>query len=131
MGIRSQQIPIPTSQIAPDVLDQTDDLPRCSQKITQADIKYKVYYDKKANASRLKKADYAYVLQSNAYHQGSKILLVEFRWNRPYFIEKMLRNHYFLVRKVSTHTAQMLHRMRLRQFTPRQALANVQITTQE
>ena len=45
----------------------------------QAYIKCKAYYDKKANASKLKEADYVYVLQPKADHQVSKILFTEFQ----------------------------------------------------
>ena len=38
----------------------------------QAYIKYKTYYDKKANASKLKERDYVYVLQPKVNHQGNK-----------------------------------------------------------
>ena len=41
----------------------------------QAYIKYKAYYDKKDNASKLKQSDYVYILQPKADHQGSKTLL--------------------------------------------------------
>ena len=34
----------------------------------QVYIKYKAYYDKKANASKLKQADYVSVLQSKVVH---------------------------------------------------------------
>ena len=63
LGIRPQQQPIPTSQIAQDVLEQTEMIHQDVRKNTmQAYIKYKAYYDKKANASKLKEADYVYVL---------------------------------------------------------------------
>ena len=59
LGIRPQQQPIPTSQIAQDVLDQTEMIHQDVRKNTmQAYIKYKAYYDKKANASKLKPTDY-------------------------------------------------------------------------
>ena len=61
----------------------------------QAYIKYKAYYDIKANASKLKEADYVYVLQPEADHQGSKILFTEFRWLGPYIIGKVLPNKQF------------------------------------
>ena len=48
------------------------------KNIMQAYIKYQAYYDKKANASKLKEADYVYILQSKADHQGSKIPFTEF-----------------------------------------------------
>ena len=46
----------------------------------QAYIKYKAYYDEKADASKLKHADYIFLLQPKADHQGSKIPLTDFRW---------------------------------------------------
>ena len=64
----------------------------------KAYIKYKTYYDKKANASKPKEADYVYVLQPKADHQGSKFSLTEFRWIGPYIVEKVLPNNNYLVR---------------------------------
>ena len=50
LGIRPQQQPNPTSQIAQDVLEQTEMIHQDVRKnATQAYIKYKAYYDKKAN----------------------------------------------------------------------------------
>ena len=127
LGIRPQQQPIPTSQIAQDILEQTEMIHQDVRKNTmQAYIKYKAYYDKKANASKLKEADYVYILQPKADHQGSKIPFTEFRWVGPYIIEKALPNNNYLVRKIGTNKTQLLHRMRMRQFTP----ANHQQTSQ-
>ena len=98
----------------------------------QAYIKYKAYCDKKANASKLKEADYIFVLQPKADHRGSKIPFTEFRWISPYNIEKvLLNNNNHLVRKTDTNKTQVLHRMRMRQFTPRQPPADIRITPQE
>ena len=48
MGIRQQQIPAPTSQIAQDMLEQTEMISKDVRKnAMQAYIKYKSYYDKK------------------------------------------------------------------------------------
>ena len=99
--------------------------------IMQAFIKYKAYIDKKANASKLKEADYVYILQPKADHQGSKIAFTEFRWIGPYFIEKLLPNNNYLVQKVGINKTQVLHRMRTRQFTPRQPPADITVMTQE
>ena len=97
----------------------------------KAYIKYKAYYDKKANAPKLKKSDYVHILQPKADHQGSKIPFTDFRWIRPYIIEKVLPNNKYLVRKVGTNKTQLLHRMRLRQFAPRQPLPDIPITPRE
>ena len=51
LGIRPQQQPIPTSQIAQEVLEQTEMIHQDVRKnIMQAYIKYKAYFDRKANA---------------------------------------------------------------------------------
>ena len=96
----------------------------------QAYIKYKAYYDTKANASKLKQFDYVYILQPKADHQGSKIPLTDFRWIGPYIIEKVLPNNNY-VRKIGTNKTQILQRMRLCQFTPRQPLPNTPVTPRE
>ena len=100
LGIRPQQQPIPTSQIAQDVLDQTEMIHQdvCKNAML-AYIKYTAYYDRKANASKLKEAVYVYVLQPKADHQGSKIPFTEFLWIGPCIIEIVLPNNNYLVRK--------------------------------
>ena len=132
LAIRPQQQPIPTSQIAQEVLEQTEMIHQDVRKnIMQAYIKYKAYYDEKANASKLKEAEYVYILQPEADHQGSKIPFTEFRWVGPCFIEKVLPNNNYLVRKIGTNKTQVLHRMRMRQFTPRQPPADITVKPQE
>ena len=132
LGIRPQQQPIPTSQIAQYVLEQTEiihqDVPKNTMK---AYIKYKAYCDKKTNASKLKEADYVYILQPKADHQGSKIAFTEFRWIGPYIIENVLPNNNYLVRKLGTNKTQVLHRMRMRQFKPRQPPADITVKPHE
>ena len=89
LGICPQQQPIPTSQIAQEVLEQTEMVHQDVRKNTmQAYIKYKANNDKKVNASKLREADYIYILQPKADHQGSKIPFTELRWIGPYIIEK-------------------------------------------
>ena len=132
MGTRPQKIPSPDSQIAQDVLEQTEIIFQHVRKnAMQAYIKYKAYYDKKGNASKLKEADYVFILQPKADHQGSKIPFTDFRWIGPYIIEKVLPNNNYLVRKAGTNKTQILHRMRLRQFTPRQPIPDIPITPRE
>ena len=90
MGIRPQEIPPPDSQIAQDVLEQTETIFQDVRKNTmQAYIKYKAYYDTKANASKLKRTDCVFILQPKADHQGSKIPFTDFRWIGPYIIERV------------------------------------------
>ena len=84
MGIRPQKIPSPESQIAQNVLEQTETIfQEVRKNAIQAYIKYRAYYDRKANASKLKQADYVFILQPRADHQGSKIPFTDFRWIGP------------------------------------------------
>ena len=84
LGNRPQQQPISTLQIVQEVLEQTEMIHQDVRKNTmQAYIKYKAYYEKKANASKLIEADYVYILQPKADHQGSKSPFTEFRWIDP------------------------------------------------
>ena len=128
LGIRLQQQPIPTSLRAQEVLEQTKLIHQDVRKnAMQAYIEYKAYYDKKANTSKIKEADYVYVLQPKADHQGSKIPLTEIRWVGPYNIEKVLSNKIYSVGKIGTNKTQVLHRMRMRQFKPRQPPVDIPV----
>ena len=132
MGIRPQKIPSPDSKIAQDVLEQTEMIFQdVRRNAMQAYIKYKAYYDKKANASKLNQSDYVYILQPKADHQGSKIPFTDFRWIGPYIIEKVLPNNNYVVRKIGTNKTQILHRMRLSQFTPLQPIPDTPVTPRE
>ena len=112
MGIRPQKTSSPDSEIAQDVLEQTEAIFQDVRKnAMQVYIKYKAYYDKKANASKLKQSEYVYILQPKADHLGSKIPFTDFRWIGPYIIEKVLPNNNYLVRKIGTNKTQILHRM--------------------
>ena len=57
----------------------------------QAYIKYKTYYDKKTNASKLKQADYVYVLQRIADHQRGKTPFSDFRLIGHYILKMCCR----------------------------------------
>ena len=94
MGIRPQKTSSPDSEIAQDVLQQTEAIFQDGRKnAMQAYIKYKAYYDRRANASKLKQSDYVYILQPKEDLQGSKIPFTDFRWIGPYIIEKVLPNN--------------------------------------
>ena len=49
----------------------------------------------------------------------------------PYIVEKVLPNNKYLVRKIGTDKKQVLHRMRKRQFTPRQPPADIRVNPHE
>ena len=117
LGILPQEAPIPTSQIAQDVLDQTDIVYQdvCRNPM-QAYIKHEAYCDKNANALKLKEAVYLYALQSKTNHRGSKVLITDFGWIGPYLIEKLLPNNIYLIRQSGTNKTHVPHGMQKRQF---------------
>ena len=129
MGIRPQKNPSPDSEIAQDIPEQTEkNFQDVRINAMQAYIKYKVYYDRKTNASKLKQSDYVYILQPKADHQERKIPFTYFRWIGPYIIEKVLPNNNYVVRKIGINKTQNLHRMRPRQFTPHQTIPDIPVT---
>ena len=129
LGIRPQRTSEPDSEVAQDVLKQTEIIHEdVRQNVMQAYLKYKAYYDKRANASVLKEKEYVYILQPKANNQGSKIPFTEFRWVGPYIVERVLPNNNYVVRKVGTHKTQTLHRMRIRPFQPREPIPDIQTT---
>ena len=101
------------------LLDQT------KNNIMQSYLKYKAYYDRKAKASPLETTDYCYVLNPKANTQATRIPFREFRWQGPYKVEKVLPNKNYIVRQLGTNKTQLLHRIRLRKFTPQAPLADI------
>ena len=92
MGIRPQRIPSSDSQIAQDVFEQMEMIFQDVRKnAMQAYIKYKEYYIKKTNASKLKEADYVSILQSKADHQRTKLSLQVFRGLDHIILKKYYR----------------------------------------
>ena len=76
MGIRPEKSPALDSKSAQDILEQTEVIfQKVLENSIQAYIKYTAYFDKKANASKLKQAGYVYVLQLKGDNQGCKIAL--------------------------------------------------------
>ena len=100
-------------------LDQT------KKNIMQSYLKYKAYYDRKAKASPLETTDYCYIPNPKADLQATKIPFREFRWQGPYKVEKVLPNNNYIVRRLGTNKTQLLHRIRLRKFTPHAPLADI------
>ena len=88
------------------------------KNIMQSYLKYKAYYDRKAKASPLTTEDSCFILNPKADTQATKIPFREFRWVGPYKIEKVLPNNNYIVRRLGTKKTQLLHRIRLRKYTP-------------
>ena len=72
-----------------------------------------------------------YILQPKADHQGSRIPSIEIRWIGPYIPENVFPNNNYLVPKIGTNKTQILHGLRLRQFTPRQLKPDIPATPRE
>ena len=119
LGLRFSPNITPTTDFAEELLQRTKILyDKTKKNVKQSYIKYKRYYDKKAKAPPSKEKDYCFILQPKADHQGSKIPFRDFRWIGPYLLEKVLPNNNYIVRKLNTNKAQILHRIRLRKYNP-------------
>ena len=107
------------------LLDQT------KKNIMQSYLKYKAYYDRKAKAAPLETTDYCYTLNPKADTQTTKFPFREFRWCGPYKVKKVLPNNNYIVRRPGTNKTQLLHRIRLRKFTPQAPLADIFVRESE
>ena len=114
----------PQTDIAEEIQRRMDILNDQTKKnIMQSYLKYQAYYDRKAKAAPLT-TDYCHILNPKADTQATKIPFREFRWIGPYKIEKVLPNNNYIVRRLGTNKTQLLHRIRLRKFTPGAPLAD-------
>ena len=120
LGLRFNPNTAPTTDFAEKLLQKTKNLyDKTKKNVKQSYIKYKMYYDKKANASPLKEKYYCFILlQPKADHQRPKIPFRDFRWIGPYLVEKVLPNNNYIVRKLNTNKTQILPRIRLRKYNP-------------
>ena len=126
LGLNPNPKILPTTDFAEELQRRTQILiDKTKKNIMQSYLKYKEYYDRKAKAAPLQQGDYCFILQTLADHQGSKIPFREFRWIGPYVIEKVLPNENYIVRKLSSNKTQILHRIRLRKYTPNKELRDV------
>ena len=115
----------PQTDIAEEIQRRMDILnDQTKENIMQSYLKYKAYYDRKAKAAPLTTTDYCYILNPKADTQTTKIPFREFRWIGPYKVEKVLPNNNYIVRRLGTNKTQLLHRIRLRKFTPSAPLAD-------
>ena len=82
LGIRPQQASFPTLQIAQEVLDQTQMIYQDNRRSTmQAHIKYKAYYDKKANNSKIKEADFVcHTAESRSSREQNSYYGISVNW---------------------------------------------------
>ena len=132
MEICPQQQPIPTSQIAQDVLDHTEMIHQDVRKnAMQAYMKYKALLQEKGQRFKAQRSRIGIRFTAKADHQRSEVPFTEFRWIGPHIFEKMLPNNNYLVRKNGSNKTQVHQRMLMRQFTPSQTPADIRITPRE
>ena len=92
MGFRPQKIPSPDSEIAQNVIEQTEMIfQNVRRNAMQAFIKYKAYYDKKANASKLKQSDYVYYYSQKQITKEVKFPLQIFGGSDHILLKKFYR----------------------------------------
>ncbi len=77
-----------------------------------------MYFDRKAKASPLNKGDYCFLLNPKITKQNDRLAIGECKWTGLYKIEKCLTHSNYLIRKVNTCFTQVVHRIRLRKYTP-------------
>ena len=125
LGLNPNPKITPTTDFAAEFQRRTQILiDKTKKNIMQSYLKYKEYYDRKAKAAPLER-DFCFILQPLADHQDSKIPFREFRWIGPYVIEKVLPNGNYKVRKLNSNKTQILHRIRLRTYTPNTPLQDI------
>ena len=114
-GIRNEKQLTTTTNLGEDILHKTQQIKETvSKNLMQSYIRYKQYYDKKANAHPLHVNEYCYALHPRANTQGTKIPFKEYLWTGPYNVVKVLPNNNYLIRKLQTNYTQILHRIRLK-----------------
>ena len=75
-----------------------------------------------------RKNENLHFLQPEADHQESIIQFTVSWWTAPHIVEKAMFKHYYLVRKIESNKTQVLQRIRLRLFAPRQPISDAQTT---
>ena len=110
---------LPTTEFAEEVQQRTQILiDQTKKNIMQSYLKYKDYYDRKANMAPLKEKVYCFVLQPKADNQASKIPFREYRWIGTFVVQTVLSNDNYIVRRLNANKTQILHCIRLKKFVP-------------
>ena len=89
------------------------------QNLMDTYVRHKKYYDRKAQAHPLKIHSYCLLLNPKLDTQKQQMNKMQDKWLALYRVEKKLTNENYLVREVGTHHTQLVHRIRLRSYSPR------------
>ena len=126
LGLNPNPKELPTTDFADAFKQRTQTLIEATKKnVMQSYLKYKENFDREAKAALLQQNDYCFNLQPIADHQGSKIPFQEYRLSGPYVVEIVLPNQNYIVRKLNSNKAQLLHRIRLRKHEPKTVLQGI------
>ena len=114
-GIRNERQRTATTNLGEDILHKTQQIEETvSKNLMQSYIRYKQYYDKKANAHPLHVNEHCYALHPRVNTQRTKLPFKEYLWTGPYIVVKVLPNNNYLIRKLQTNYTQILHRILLK-----------------
>ena len=94
-------------------------------------LKYKKYYDRKANATPLKPKSNCLILDPKSTTQVAVMNKQQSRWIPLYRVEKVLTNANYIVRKTNTNYTQCIHRMRLRPVKPQYQVEDLEYVDPE
>ena len=94
--------------------------------IIQRYVKYKQYYDKQAQAYPLKIHTYCLLLNPKLDTQKQSMNKMLPKWLALYRIEKKMSHENYLIRETGTNHTQIVHRIRLRSYTPKHNIQDLE-----
>ena len=111
--------PVTHSKYLTEVSDRMAELHANAKENTiEAYLRFRRYYDKKAKAEPLRLHEYCLLLNPKLTTQNMFAGKNSTKWLALFRVEKVLTNTNYIVRRVGTWYTQLVHRIRLRPFTP-------------
>ena len=111
--------PVTQSQYVTEVKNNMAELnAQVKHNAVEAYLRYRSYYDRKANAEPLKLHAYCLLMNPKITSQNMFSGKNANKWISLFRVEKVLTNMNYIVRKVGTWFTQCVHRIRLRPFSP-------------
>ena len=128
LGIKPQWQQQCSTELADQLQKQLNEMQNVvGENLMLSYIKYKRYYDRKADATPLKVNEDRYVLNPKADNQSIKFSFNECIWTGPYVIVKILSKNNCTIRELGTRYTQTLHRIRQRINKPVRCLPDVTV----
>ena len=94
--------------------------------IIQRYVKYKQYYDKQPQAYPLKIHTYCLLLNPKLDTQKQSMNKMLPKWLALYRVEKKMSHENYLIREKGTNHTQIVHRIRLRSYTPKHKMQDLE-----